>query len=69
MRCTLEPEQLPITVFGDTANLLICPITGRIWVCVDGVSVLRVKVREGITYDNRPVTEVIDFATEPEDDC
>jgi hypothetical protein len=45
------PGRLPIDLDGATLNILYSEREGKVWVCVDGVAVLRVRGLVAATCD------------------
>ena len=45
------PTRLPVDLDGTTLNILYSEREGKVWVCVDGVAVLRVRGLVAATCD------------------
>ena len=43
MKCMQPDVLLPVDLEGETLNVLYSEREGKVWVCVDGVAVLRVR--------------------------
>lgn len=65
MKCMQPDVRLPVDFEGEHAGIMVSELDGKVWVCIDGQSVLRARRLTSIEV-NAPVDDLLDLSESQE---
>ena len=61
MHCTKPNVTTPVDFTGDALNIQVDLYSGRVWVCIDGESVLRATGLKEVTLHGLPMQKIVEL--------